>query len=185
MLAVLDQVGLTDDFLDMGPRWRETMVELFADLPPGHEFFEQFSFISAEDLPEFQAIAGAGRQDGVDSLTPDERTRLLALPFKLIEARHRLGLIDEPTERRMLEARQAFAPTCPSSARRVEFFDPPRYNAAATIQDNILFGKVAYGQAQAGGGRQADRARCSTSWGCAATVSEVGLDTRSASAARA
>jgi ABC-type multidrug transport system fused ATPase/permease subunit len=31
----------------------------------------------------------------------------------------------------------------------VEFFDPARYNAAASLQDNILFGKVATGQAQA------------------------------------
>jgi len=26
-------------------------VELFADLPPGHPFFEQYSFISDDDLP--------------------------------------------------------------------------------------------------------------------------------------
>lgn len=36
----------------------ETMVEMFADLPADHEFFEQFSFISANDLPEFVAILG-------------------------------------------------------------------------------------------------------------------------------
>ena len=32
---------------------------MFADLPPDHEFFEQFSFISAGDLPEFAAMLGA------------------------------------------------------------------------------------------------------------------------------
>ena len=31
----------------------------------------------------------------------------------------------------------------------VEFFDVDRYNGAASLQDNILFGKVATGQAQA------------------------------------
>jgi ABC-type multidrug transport system fused ATPase/permease subunit len=31
----------------------------------------------------------------------------------------------------------------------VEFFEPDRYNAATNLQDNILFGKIAYGQAQA------------------------------------
>ena len=55
----------------MGRQIAETMVELFADLPPGHPFFEQFSFISADDLPEFRALlarrsarpawAGSGR----------------------------------------------------------------------------------------------------------------------------
>ena len=34
-------------------------------------------------------------------------------------------------------------------AGTVEFFHVDRYNAAATIQDNVLFGKIAYGQAQA------------------------------------
>ena len=32
------------------------MVELFSGLPPGHEFFAQYSFISQDDLPEFDAI---------------------------------------------------------------------------------------------------------------------------------
>jgi ABC-type multidrug transport system fused ATPase/permease subunit len=32
---------------------------------------------------------------------------------------------------------------------QIEFFDPQRYNAAATVQDNVLFGKVAYGEAAA------------------------------------
>ena len=32
------------------------MIELFADLPPGHEFFEQFSFISSDELPDFQPL---------------------------------------------------------------------------------------------------------------------------------
>src|SRR6185312_14561388 len=31
----------------------------------------------------------------------------------------------------------------------IEFFDPERYNASASLQDNILFGKIAYGEADA------------------------------------
>src|SRR5207249_396187 len=48
--ATLDRAGVTVPLLSMGRRIAETMVELFADLPPGHPFFEQFSFISADDL---------------------------------------------------------------------------------------------------------------------------------------
>ena len=32
------------------------MVELFVDLPPDHEYFRQFSFIGADDLPEYRAL---------------------------------------------------------------------------------------------------------------------------------
>ena len=51
---------------------------------------------------------------------------------------------------RLLEARAIFAADLPDALRdSVEFFDPGRYNAAASLQDNILFGKVVYGQAEA------------------------------------
>src|SRR3546814_9283870 len=36
-------------------------------------------------------------------------------------------------------------PICPT----IEFFDAERYNAAASLQDNILLGKVAHGHAHA------------------------------------
>ena len=54
VLSVLDRAGLTDDFVTIGLRVAETMVELFADLPPDHEFFQQYSFISAEELPDYR-----------------------------------------------------------------------------------------------------------------------------------
>ena len=53
---VLDRENLTDRFIKAGRDVAETMVELFSDLPPDHEFFNQFSFISSEDLPDFQAL---------------------------------------------------------------------------------------------------------------------------------
>lgn len=147
VLGVLDKVGLTEDLIKVGREVAETMIEIFADIPPGHEFFEQFSFISSDDLPEFQAILTR-----VDSgkMTPDDRARLLTLPFKLIEARHRLGLIDDEMKARVLEARKVFHADLPESeSAAIEFFDPAAYNAASSLQDNILFGKLAYGQARA------------------------------------
>ena len=53
---VLDDVGLMDDFLDIGRQVAKVMVDLFTDVEPGSELFEQFSFISAEDLPEFRHL---------------------------------------------------------------------------------------------------------------------------------
>ena len=95
------------------------MIELFADLPPGHQFFEQFSFISSEDLPDFQPMVAKADKDGVDSLKPEEKRRLMALPFKLIPARHRLGLMNADLERRLLEARQVFARDLPDGSARL------------------------------------------------------------------
>jgi len=150
VLYVLDKVGLTDDLVDIGRQVAAMMTEMFADLPSGHEFFEKFSFISADDLPEFTAILSAIDSGGSASLKKDQRQKLLSLPFKLIAARHRLDVLDARIQARLLEARHTFRNELPEEARgQIEFFDPERYNAAATLQDNILVGKIAYGEADA------------------------------------
>ncbi len=146
---VLEKVGLSDDFLEMGKQVAQTMIELFADLPPGHEFFEQFGFIESDDLPEFQTILGRAAR-GPEGLSDDDRLQLISLPFKLISARHRLDLIDDQMMQRILEARRTFAENLPEELHQnIAFFDADTYNAAASLQDNILFGKLSYGQAQA------------------------------------
>jgi len=146
--GILDKVGLTDEFLSIGRQVAETMIELFAGLPPGHEFFERFSFIRSDDLPDYPAILSRADR-GLEALTEDERLRLLSLPFKLAPARHRLGLIEEEIQGRILEARRLFAESLPENLHgAVAFFNADQYNPAASVQDNILFGKIAHGQAQ-------------------------------------
>src|SRR4029078_8612311 len=117
---------------------------------PGHEFFERFSFIRQEDLPEVKAVLARVADAGLDKIDEADRDLLLALPFKMISARHRLGLIDEAFEARVLKARKHFDENMPNDLRgAVPFFDGSSYNVAASLQDNILFGKIATGQAQA------------------------------------
>ena len=150
VLRVLEETGLTDDLLRIGHKVAETMVELFSGLPPGHEFFERFAFIRHEDLPQYKAMLGRILESGLKGISEADRGQLLGLPFKLSPARHRLGLIDDALQARVLEARHYFAQHLPESLKGgVEFFDPARYNAAASLQDNILFGKIVTGQAEA------------------------------------
>ncbi|MGH8673132.1 MAG: ATP-binding cassette domain-containing protein, partial [Burkholderiales bacterium] len=147
---VLEETALVADLVRIGFKVAETMVELFSGLPPGHEFFEQYSFIRHEDLPVFKEILSRTVESDLGAIDAADRDLLLALPFKLIQARHRLGLIDEALEERIVEARRYFASHLPENLKgAVEFFDPDRYTIAASLQDNILFGKVVTGQAQA------------------------------------
>jgi ABC-type oligopeptide transport system ATPase subunit len=151
MLRVLHETGLYELLLRTGHKVAETMVELFSGLPPGHEFFAQYSFIRQDDLPQFEAILKRASEVGLKELDELERRALLALPFKLIATRHRLGLIDENFEARVVEARRHFAAHLPRELKpAIEFFDASRYNSAATLADNILFGKIVTGQAEAG-----------------------------------
>jgi len=175
--ATLDRAGATVLLLSMGRRIAETMVELFADLPPGHPFFEQFSFISADDLPEFRTLLARIEKTDLAALGADDRGKLIALSLPYIEARHRLDLIDETMEQRLLAARRAFAENLPSAlAGAVEFYDAARYNSASTLQDNILFGRLVYGQAQAGERIGRAIAEVLDGLGLRRAVLEVGLD---------
>jgi putative ABC transport system ATP-binding protein len=150
---VLDDTGLSPELLKVGYKLAETMLELFSDLPPGHELFERFSFIAYDDLPKVKDILSRVAAVGLDRISEVDRDLLLSLPFKLIAAKHRLGLTDEALEARILEARRQFAANLPTEMKgAIEFFDPLRYNGAASLQDNILFGKIA--TSQAGGSTQ-------------------------------
>ena len=145
---VLEDTGLSSDLLKVGHKLAETMLELFSDLPPGHELFERFSFIAYDDLPKVKEILSSVTAVGLDRIAEGDRNLLLSLPFKLIAAKHRLGLVDDALEARILEARRQFAANLPEDMHgAIEFFDPQRYNGAASLQDNILFGKIATGQA--------------------------------------
>lgn len=146
---VLDKVGLTKDILDIGKSIAALMVELFKDLPPGHELHERFSFIDPDQLADFQAVLREAESKGLEGLGEAERARLSELPFKLVPSRHRLNLIDAAMQERLLEARRLFHASLAEELKgAIEFFDAERYNSAINIQDNILFGKIADTRAQ-------------------------------------
>jgi putative ABC transport system ATP-binding protein len=148
--SVLRQTALELDLQRMGLSIAETMVELFSGLSPDNPLFEQYSFISADELPNVRLLLQRLGGKGIEAVPEADRPRLMTLPFRYIEARHRLGLIDAAMEDRLLAARRAFAAGLPDSLRSsVQFYDFGRYNSAATLQDNILFGRLVYGQAQA------------------------------------
>jgi putative ABC transport system ATP-binding protein len=147
--SVLQATGLDQDLLRMGLSIAETMVELFSGLSPDNPLFEQYSFISADELPNVRLLLQRLGGKGVEAVPEADRARLMTLPLRYIEARHRLGLIDSAMEGRVLAARRAFAQGLPAELRSaVEFYDFQRYNSAATLQDNLLFGRLVYGQAQ-------------------------------------
>lgn len=149
--SVLQATDLDLDLQRMGLSIAETMVELFSGLSPDNPLFEQYSFISADELPNVRLLLQRLGGKGIEAVPEADRTRLMTLPFRYIEARHRLGLIDADMEERILRARRTFAEGLPPSLHdAVEFYDFGRYNSAATLQDNILFGRLVYGQAQAG-----------------------------------
>ena len=151
MLGLLKEADLYDRFLTDGLEAAKIMIDLFANLPAGHPFFEQYSFVDEDGLAVLQKIARRAENLGVDQLDDDEKTELRGLPFKLIARRHRLGLIDTAMEDSLLGLRARFRETLPEPQEdRVRFFDEADYNVGLDIESNILFGSIAHGQANAG-----------------------------------
>jgi putative ABC transport system ATP-binding protein len=139
---LLADAGLEAPLTEMGRRIAETVIELFGSLPPNHPFFEQLSFMAAEELPEYRAVLGrlAGQPGAIAS---EDRAKLLRLTLNYVEPQHRLGLLDEALRDRIVETRLVLREIIPPGA--VDFYDPKAYNVAASLEDNILFGRVAYG----------------------------------------
>lgn len=147
--SVLQDAGLEDLLVAKGIELAETTIGLFQDLPPDHEFFNQITFMDAERLPEYAALLKRAKQTTESALTVDERYMLIELTFSYVEPRHRMGLVDDDLQDRILDGRNRFKNGLPENlAGSISFYDPDTYNAAASVQDNLLMGRVAHGIAR-------------------------------------
>ncbi len=148
---VMAETGLDERFLEIGYELAELMVELFAGVEPGSPIFDQFSFIKGDDLGEVQAILSRRQPSGSrkSKVTAAEQNLIRGLPFQLVVARHRLGLIDEDMQKKIVAARALLAGYLRSSGMTFEPYGQDSFQGSLSIQDNILFGKVVYGQANA------------------------------------
>ncbi|MHB2165761.1 ABC transporter transmembrane domain-containing protein [Alsobacter sp. R-9] len=167
--------GLSADLTQMGREIAATMIDIFADLPPDHFLFEQFSFIRSDDLPEFAAIVA--RKDRGEALDEGEKARLVELTLDYIEPRHRLGLLNGEREQRIVAARRLIQANLPAAlSGAIEFYDPARVCASAPLKDNLLFGRITYGVAGAEDRVLAVVRRCVTDLRLDEDVYRLGLD---------
>lgn len=174
--AVLERTGLLADFVAMGRKIAALMVDLFADVEPGSQVFEQYSFIDADDLARCQSIIARTEGVSIEAYTPADRGMLVSLPFKVIPARHRLGVTEGEMRERLLAARHALGEELGEDNRFVEFFDIEKYNSAISIQDNILFGRLAYGKGRSAAEIGALVRGVVERLGLRRVITEVGLD---------
>jgi putative ABC transport system ATP-binding protein len=149
--SILEAEALVEPLTELGLRIAEVTAEIFMDLPPGHPLFERYSFIRSAEMEQIQRLIDIARQRGGKTRLPsDGRTRLIALALGYIEPRHRLNLLNETFNTRILRARVSFRRYLPADyANRIEFYDPDKIMRSAPIRDNILFGRISFAAANA------------------------------------
>ena len=178
--AVLEAEDLVRPLTEIGLAVARMTVEIFSELPNDHPLFDAYSLFPAAERGYFEDLvvrlpAAGGLRRGPAGQR--DRTRLIGLALRYSETRHRFGLIDAPFEERLLQTRRSFARMLPSHlAGAVEFHDPARINPAASLEENLLFGRVSLGEANAEPRVRALLRRFLADEGLEAAVYRLGLD---------
>ncbi|NLS03987.1 ABC transporter ATP-binding protein [Rhizobium sp. P32RR-XVIII] len=144
------ETGLSNDLYAMGLEIAENAVELFHDLPPDHPFFQQLTFMTPDDIPTYQGLLQKLQSRRFEDATADERSMIIRLSFAYIEPRHRFGLLTDELMAKIVAARKQFHEHIPADlAALIERYDSERFTSSASLMDNVLFGRIAYQQADA------------------------------------
>lgn len=143
--SVLTQGGLDEALYRMGVEIARNAVELFRDLPPDHPFFQQLSFMTADEIPDYQSLLQKLQDKPFAQVAEADRQRMMKLTFSYVEPRYRFGLLDQEMMDRIVAARTAFHENLPDSLKgAIEPYDVERYNKSGSILDNLLFGRVGH-----------------------------------------
>jgi len=141
--SVLDKCALTDRFLEIAQKSAATLIDMFGDLAPDQPLFEQYSFVDVETLQKLKNLLARVERGGLSSLGEDDKALLISLTFQLVVDRHRLGLIDEALQMKVLEARRAFRDNLPEDAKnKIAFFSRDHLTPQLNIRSNLLMGSV-------------------------------------------
>ncbi|GGB41178.1 hypothetical protein GCM10011316_11400 [Roseibium aquae] len=141
--AFLKETGIDGRLEEIGLKIAETMIELFANVSGDSGLLGTYSFITQDDLPEFDRIVRNARSVVQKSRMQDaDRARLAGLAFKLVPARHRLGVMTDELKAEICQARKQFLEKVVAPGETFVAIDPGVYLPPLTIEDNLLFGRA-------------------------------------------
>jgi putative ABC transport system ATP-binding protein len=147
--SVLEASDLDRTFYEMGLEIASNAIELFADLAPDNPLFQQLTFMAPEEIPEYQALLQRLQGRKFEAASEEDRARIITLSFAYIEPRHRFGLLTADLMKKIVEARATIYEGLPDDLKgALERYDPDRFAAAASLMDNVLFGRIAHQHAE-------------------------------------
>ncbi|WP_134681577.1 ABC transporter ATP-binding protein [Paracoccus ravus] len=135
--------GLLPRLFDLGRNFARVTLDLFGGMADNPDLLQWLTYMSPEELPEFEHILSQTETGGADRAKPAHLVRLVRLAMWYIEPKYRFGLLDDGLRDMLVEGRQRLDRQMPAALRdHLQPYDPAAYLARATILDNILFGKI-------------------------------------------
>lgn len=143
VLQTLNEEGLEEILYQLGKDVAETTIELFGDLNIEDPFFDQLTYMTADELPEYKAILSRIGNRTLNEITQNDRIMIMRLPLAYIEEQNRLGLLTDNLKTKILSARKSLRKKLEAQPKMpISFYEPDTYNEAASIQDNVLLGRI-------------------------------------------
>ncbi|WP_152046938.1 ABC transporter transmembrane domain-containing protein [Aureimonas psammosilenae] len=174
--AVLRETGLAQSLYRIGRDIASTMLDLFGELEAGNPLLQRMTVMSAEDLSEYRQRLGRVENPDFDAAPDEDRVAFIRLAFAYVETRDRLGLVDAGVMRNVVETRRLLRERLPEELSEIlAFHDADAFNPATSVQDNVLFGRIATDLANAGDAVEGLLLRNLDALGLARIVQEAGL----------
>jgi putative ABC transport system ATP-binding protein len=140
---VLADAGIEGALFEMGKEVAETTVELFGDLSSDNPFFDQLTYMEPGEIPVYRAVLNRIGTQPLSEVSENDRVLILKLPLAYTESRNRLGLLTDTLKDEVLKARHLLRERLQQLANPpVNFFEPEKYNRAASVLDNVLLGRI-------------------------------------------
>ena len=142
--AILSADGLDRRFYQIGRDAAAIIVDLFQEVSDNMQILERLDLIDPDELSEFETVLR--RTEGLDfpEVPLEDRQKIMRVAFSYCEPRHRLGLVNDDLCEAVVASRQAFRQRLPEHlASAFAFHDPEEINPDVSMQDNILFGRIA------------------------------------------
>ncbi|HEY6630681.1 MAG TPA: ABC transporter transmembrane domain-containing protein [Rhizobiaceae bacterium] len=142
--------GLDRRLYRLGREASAVIVDLFGEVSDNIKILERLDLIDPTKLPDYSAALG--RTDGVDyaNVAVADRQKFIRVALSYSEPRHRLDLLTSDLRDAIVKARMTFREKLPPHlASEFSFHNPDQINPFASLQDNILFGRIVDGRAGA------------------------------------
>jgi putative ABC transport system ATP-binding protein len=142
--AILSADDLDRQFYQVGRDAAAIIVDLFQEVSDNMQILERLDLIDPDELSEIEAALRRTEDSDFSEAAPEDRQKFMHVAFNYCEPRHRLGLINDDLCEAVVASRQTFRDRLPADlASAFAFHDSEEINPDVSLQDNILFGRIA------------------------------------------